>query len=71
MVKYRAGRGQHQMKEVVIGAPDSVTHLMDVDLGAMTLKGLPAPAGVTAMFPDEEEPIDAPEPQEEIDEEIL
>lgn len=71
MVKYRALRGQHQMKEVCIGAPDPVTHLVDLDLGAMTLKGLSHPANVTAMFPDEEEPNEVPEVQDEIDEETL
>lgn len=44
MVKYRAARGQHQMNPVIVTAPDSVTHLVDLDLGAMTLASLHVPA---------------------------
>lgn len=48
MVKYRAARGQVQMNPVVVTAPDSVTHLVDLDLGAMTLAGMQLPAGASA-----------------------
>lgn len=63
MVKYREARGQQQMSPVVVGAPDSVTHLVAVDTGEMSLKGLTisprvASAG-SALFPD-----DIPEPTE-------
>lgn len=51
MVKYRAGRGQVQMNPVVLTAPDSVTHLVDLDLGAMTLSGYPAPKGIGQFTP--------------------
>jgi archaellum biogenesis ATPase FlaH len=74
MVKYRAGRGQHQMHEVAIGEPDDVTHLVDLDLGAMTLKGLKLPTTVAAMFPDDPATIEDPDTSldaTEIDEETL
>lgn len=48
MVKYRAARGQQQMSPVVVTAPDDVTHLVELDLGAMTLAGLQLPAGASA-----------------------
>lgn len=49
MLKYRAGRGQVQMSPVVLGKPDSVTHLVDLDIGAMTLAGYQTPAGTSAF----------------------
>jgi hypothetical protein len=53
MVKYRQHRNSmgnftSQMGEVVVTAPDSVTHLVDLDLGAMTLNGLHLPSGAAA-----------------------
>lgn len=48
MVKYRAARGQVQMSPVVITAPDSVTHLVSLDLQAMTLAGMHLPASASA-----------------------
>lgn len=48
MEKYRAARGQVQMDPVVITAPDDVTHLVEIDPGAMTLAGLPLPVGSAA-----------------------
>jgi len=48
MVKYRAAIGQTMMTPVVVTAPDSVTHLVDLDLGAMTLAGMHLPAGAAA-----------------------
>src|ERR1700751_3890055 len=58
MVKYRAAPGQHMMNPVMVGAPDPVTHLIDVDTGAMTMKGMSLPPSAVAMaFPDvSEEP---------------
>lgn len=46
MVKYRAGLGQTEMSPVIVGAPDSVTHLVDLDLGQMTLAGMNIPASM-------------------------
>lgn len=48
MVKYRAARGQHMMNPVVVTAPDDVTHLVELDPGAMTLAGLTLPPGASA-----------------------
>lgn len=48
MVKYRASLGATQMNPVVVTAPDSVTHLVDLDTGAMTLAGYQLPASVAA-----------------------
>lgn len=50
MEKYRAARGQKQMDPVVISAPDDVTHLVGLDVGAMTMAGLALPAGVAAQM---------------------
>lgn len=54
MVKYRAARGQQQMDPVIVTAPDSVTHLVDLDIGGMTLANLKLPQGLLAAsaFPD-------------------
>ena len=59
VVKYRAARGQTQMKPVVVTAPDSVTHLVGLDYGAMALAGMELPPG--AMFKPLPKPIDAPD----------
>ena len=62
MVKYRAALGQAQMNPVVVTAPDSVTHLVDLDPGAMTLAGMSLPAGaVAAAFPDLPDAHEAPD----------
>ncbi len=67
MVKYRqhrlnTGTMSTQMTPVVIGAPDDVTHLVDLDLGAMTLAGLPLPAGSAAeAFTALPEPTETPD----------
>lgn len=62
MVKYRAARGQVQMSPVVVTAPDAVTHLVDLDLGAMTLAGMRLPPGASAAaFTDVPEPHEAPD----------
>lgn len=50
MVKYRqhrmtaSGTMSHQMTPVVLTAPDDVTHLVDLDVGGMSLAGYPNPA---------------------------
>lgn len=49
MVKYRAARGQFQMNPVVVTAPDSVTHLVALDFGAMQLAGMQLPVGAAAQ----------------------
>lgn len=49
MVKYRAARGQVQMNPVVVTAPDDVTHLVELDFGAMQLQGMALPAGAAAQ----------------------
>ncbi len=67
MVKYRqhrlaSGTMSTQMTPVVIGAPDDVTHLVDLDLGAMTLAGLSLPPGsAAAAFTALPEPTEAPD----------
>lgn len=48
MVKYRAARGQSEMSPVVVGAPDVVTHLVDLDIGGMQLAGYQLPAHASA-----------------------
>jgi KaiC/GvpD/RAD55 family RecA-like ATPase len=52
MVKYRAAHGQYQMNPVITTKPDDVTHLIDLDYGAMALDGMTLPQGVSAQaFP--------------------
>lgn len=48
MVKYRAAMGASQMDPRVVTAPDSVTHLVSLDPGAMTLKGMHLPPSMAA-----------------------
>ena len=60
MEKYREARGFKPMSPVLVGAPDSATHLMDVDAGAMVMVGLQPPAGAE-MFDTEHEEYEAPE----------
>jgi archaellum biogenesis ATPase FlaH len=71
MVKYRAARGQHEMGPVMITAPDDVTHLVDLDLGAMSLAGMKLPAGIigSEAFPELPEAQETPEAETAIDEE--
>lgn len=69
MPKYRAARGQAQMKPVMITAPDQSTHLVDIDPGAMTLAGLGLPARSAAMFdpiPDAHETPDTTEEDDDL-----
>lgn len=62
MVKYRAALNQHQMSPVVVTAPDSVTHLVSLDLGAMSLAGMTLPVGAgAAAFADVPETHEAPD----------
>lgn len=69
MVKYRAARGQQQMNPVVVTAPDDVTHLVDLDLGAMTLAGMSLPVGSAAAaftsIPDTHETPDTESDEED------
>lgn len=71
MVKYRAALGQSQMEPVIISAPDSVTHLVDLDPGAMTLAGMHLPASVSAAaftaLPDTDEDPDTDSDRDEED----
>lgn len=48
MAKYRAALGQKQMPPAVLTAPDAVTHLVDLDLGAMSLAGMHLPTNAAA-----------------------
>jgi len=62
MTKYRAAIGATQMSPVVVTKPDSVTHLVSLDTGAMTLKGMALPTGSIAdAFTDMPEPNEAPD----------
>lgn len=46
--KYREALGTTKMSPRVVTAPDAVTHLVDVDTGAMTLTGYPIPPSLAA-----------------------
>lgn len=74
MVKYRAARGQKQMDPVVITAPDNVTHLVELDLGAMTLAGMHLPPGAAAAaftdMPDTHEEPDTDSDSGEEDDDL-
>lgn len=62
MVKYRAARGQAQMNPVIVTAPDAVTHLVALDLGAMTLEDMKIPSTVAStQFPDLPDPQVTPD----------
>lgn len=67
VVKYRqhrdaAGLFTSQMDPVIVTAPDAVTHLVELDLGAMTLGGLQLPAGAAASaFTDMPETYEEPD----------
>lgn len=67
MVKYRASIGQVQMSPVVLTAPDSVTHLVDLDIGGMQLAGLKPPAGMA--FPVVPDSYEDPDTDSEVEEE--
>lgn len=67
MVKYRPHRDNTgsfttQMSPVVLTTPDNVTHLVDLDLGAMTMAGMRLPVGSAAsVFTDLPDPTAAPD----------
>lgn len=70
MVKYREARGQVQMKPVVVTAPDSVTHLVDLDYSGMQLAGMHLPPGAAAQaFSAMPAPNQTPDTDSESDEE--
>lgn len=48
MTKYRAALGQKQMPPRILTFPDTVTHLVDLDLQAMAFKGMQLPIGASA-----------------------
>lgn len=73
MVKYRAARGQKEMSPVILGAPDSVTHLVSVNPQAMTMEGLHLPPSLAAeAFTDVPDNYEEPDTSvgEEEDEEL-
>lgn len=71
MVKYRAARGQVQMSPVVVTAPDDVTHLVDLDYGAMTMAGMALPAGAAAKaFTAMPDPTQAPDTESEQEDDL-
>jgi KaiC/GvpD/RAD55 family RecA-like ATPase len=71
MVKYRAARGQTQMNPVVVTPPDDVTHLVDLDLGAMQLAGMHLPATAAAQaFTILPEPTEAPDTESEEEDDL-
>lgn len=49
MTKYRAALGQAQMPPAMLTVPDAVTHLVDLDLGAMVMKGMKLPTSAAAQ----------------------
>jgi archaellum biogenesis ATPase FlaH len=67
MVKYRQHRDAQgvftsQMDPVIVTVPNAVSHLVELDLGAMTLAGLQLPAGAAAAaFTDMPETYEAPD----------
>lgn len=68
MAKYRAGIGQQQMKPAILGAPDSVTHIVGLDLGAMALDGMQLPSNAAAaMFTDIPDTHEDPDTTEDDD----
>lgn len=72
MVKYRAAPGQKQMDPVIVTAPDSVTHLVGLDLGAMSLAGMKLPAAAAALaFPELPETNEAPDTEREEEDDDL
>lgn len=71
MTKYRAALGQSQMHPGILTFPDAVTHLVDLDLGAMSLAGMQLPVGAGAaaftVMPDTHEAPDTDSDQEDDD----
>jgi archaellum biogenesis ATPase FlaH len=48
VVKYRGARGQKQMDPVMVTAPDTVTNLVNLDFGAMSIAGMHIPPSAAA-----------------------
>lgn len=72
MVKYRAAPGQRQMNPAVVSAPDDVTHLVSLDLGAMSLAGMQLPAGsAAAAFTEMPEPTEIPDTESDEEDDDL
>lgn len=76
MVKYRQhrdlqGKFTNQMDPVILGQPDTVTHLVGLDAGAMALAGMHVPptAGASALFPDLPDTYEDPDTDTDSDEE--
>lgn len=73
MAKYRAALGQHQMKPCILTAPDDVTHLVELDTGAMAMAGMHLPPSAAAqaftVVPDahEDPDIDSDDGEEDDD----
>lgn len=67
MVKYRQHRDStgmmtSQMNPVVVSEPDDVTHLIEIDAGAMTMVGMPLSAGAAVgAFPELPDEHEAPD----------
>lgn len=64
MEKYRGAHGQIEMNPVIITAPDTVTHLVAVDVGAMSMLGMKPPGGAP-LFEEVHDEHEAPEPDTE------
>lgn len=72
MVKFRAPIGQHMMNPVVVTAPDSVTHLVSLDPGEMTLRGWQLPPSVVASaFTEVPETHEAPDTESDEEDDDL
>lgn len=69
MMKYREGIGQVQMTPVILTPPDDVTHLVDLDTGAMTLEGMKLPAGSGGAFTAMPDTYQAPDTSDLFDDE--
>lgn len=67
MVKYRAALGQQAMSELMITPPDAVTHLVDIDTGAMALAGMHISGAAAFAPPTHETPDISPDEDEEAD----
>ncbi len=60
------------MNPVVVTAPDDVTHLVDLDTGAMTLAGYQIPASaVSQAFPDMPETHETPDTESDEEDDDL
>lgn len=71
MVKYRAARRQQAMTPVVVTPPDPKTHLLDLDLGAMSLKNYPIPPMAAARASFSAVPSDSEAPDTDYEDEEI